>query len=173
MKPLSDISVLVSAAELGQIVGIDIDTVNNWVRYGIITRARIGGRQLRNRLFSADEVYRTALKNELVRLGIPPSQASEAVDTLWKDWGKKDTPEGWNVYAMLWPSNDNWIVALCSQKLSGGALYKFGKAKSTEEMELPNQTCALIPISDVFDRISGKLSELLGELKNQEVKGKP
>jgi hypothetical protein len=131
MKLPRDTSVLVSAAELGQIVGIDKETVNNWLRHGIITRARIGGRELRNRLFSTEEVYKTALTNELVKLGLPPSQASEAVNVLWKEWGKKDTPEGWNVYAMLWPSNNKWIVALCSQKLSGGALYKFGKAKST------------------------------------------
>jgi hypothetical protein len=175
MKPLRDSSVLVSAAELGQIVGIDIDTVNNWLRHGVITRARIGGRQLRNRLFPMDEVYKTALKNELVKLGIPPSQASEAVNVLWKEWGKKDTPEERNVYAMLWQSNDNdkWMVALCSQKISGGPLYKFGRSKPPEEMELPKQTFAVIPISHVFDRISGKLSELLGETKNHGAKGVP
>jgi hypothetical protein len=166
MKPLSDISVLVSAAELGQIVGIDIDTVNNWLRYGIITRARIGGRQLRNRLFSADEVYKTALQNELVKLGIPPSPASEAVNALWKEWGKKDVLEGWKVYAVLIPSNDKWIVALCSQKDSGGPLYEYkpGKSigtKSLEEMEFPKQAFAVIPISDILDLISSKVSELL------------
>jgi hypothetical protein len=108
-----------------------------------------------------------------VKLGIPPSQASEAVNALWKEWGKKDTPEGWNVYGVLWPSNNKWTVALCSQKLSGGPLYKFGKSKSTEEMELPKQTCALIPISEVFDRVTNKLSGLLKELKNLEKRGKP
>ena len=60
MKILRDPVVLVSAAELGQIVGIDIETVKNWLRHGIISRTPLGGRQLRNRLFSADEVYRTA-----------------------------------------------------------------------------------------------------------------
>ena len=115
----------------------------------------------------------TALKNELVQLGIPPSQASEAVNALWKEWGKKNVPEGWNVYALLGRANDKWNVALCSQKLSGGPLYKFGKSKSTEEMELPNLTCALIPISDVLERVSSKLSALLGELKNHGAKGKP
>jgi hypothetical protein len=173
MKLLRDPVVLVSAAELGTIVGIDIETVKNWLRHGIIIRARIGGRQLRNRLFSADEVYKTALTNELVQLGIPPSQASEAVNTLWKDWGKKDIPDGWKLYAVLVPSNDKWIVALCSQKISGGPLYKFGKSKSTEEMELPKQTFAMITISDVFERVSGKLSELLGETKNHGAKGVP
>jgi hypothetical protein len=50
-------------------------------------------------------------------------------------------------------------VALCSQKNSKGPLYKFGKVKSTEEMELPKQAFAVIPISDVFERVSGKLSD--------------
>jgi hypothetical protein len=93
------------------------------------------------------------------------------VNTLWKEWGKKDAPEGWKVYAVLWPSNDKWIVALCSQKLSGGPLYKFGKSQSTDEMDFPKQAFAVIPISDVFDRVRSKLSELLGEVKNQGAKG--
>ena len=173
ITPVHYSSTLVSAAELAEIIGADLLTVNNWIRRGIITRSSLGGRQLRNRLFSADEVYKTALKNELVQLGIPPSQASEAVNALWKDWGKKDIPDGWKLYAVLWPSNDKWIVALCSQKISGGPFYKFGKSKSTEEMELPKQAFAVIPISDVFDRVSGKLSELLGETKNHGAKGVP
>jgi hypothetical protein len=108
-----------------------------------------------------------------VDLNIQPSAAREAVNALWKEWGKKEPPEGWNVYAMVWPSNDKWSVALCSQKFSDGPLYKFGKSKSTEEMELPKQTFAVIPISDVFDRVSSTLSELLGESKNRGAKGKP
>jgi hypothetical protein len=173
MKILRDNAILISAAELGEVIGADLETIKNWIRREIITRAPIGGRQLRNRLFSTEEVYKAALKNDLVKLGIPPSPASDAVNTLWKDWGKKDIPDGWKVYAVLVPSNDKWIVAFCSQKLSGGALYKFGKSKSTEEMELPRQAFAVIPISHVFDRISGKLSELLGETKNHGAKGVP
>jgi hypothetical protein len=173
MKPIHHSGTLVSSAELAEIIGTDIQTVNNWIGRSIITRCSLGGRQLRNRLFSTEEVYKTALKNELVQLGIPPSQASEAVNTLWKDWGKKDIPDGWKVYAVLWPSNDKWIVALCSQKISGGPLYKFGKSKSTEEMELPRETFAVIPVSDVFDRVGSKLSELLGETKNHGAKGAP
>ena len=173
MKPTRDTSVLVSTAELAEIVGIDLETVNNWLRHGIITRAQIGGRQLRNRLFSVDEAHKTALKNELVKLGIPPSQASEAVNAVRKAWDKKDIPEGWNVYAVLWPISDKWMVALCSQKISGGPFYKFGKSKSAEEMELPKQTCALIPISDITERVSSKLSKLLGETKDHGAKGAP
>ena len=163
MKLLRDTSVLVSAAELGEIVGINLETVNNWLRHGVVTRARIGGRQLRNRLFSVEEVYKTALTNELVTLGIPPSPGSEAVNAIWKEWDKKDAPEGRNLYALVLPSKDKWAGTLCSQKISGGPLYKFGKSKSIEEMELPMQAFAVIPISGVFERVSGKLSKLLGE----------
>jgi hypothetical protein len=70
-------------------------------------------------------------------------------------------------------TNDKWTVALCSQKLSGGPLYKFGKSKAIEEMELPKQALAMIPISDVFDRVGSKLSELLGETKYHGAKGVP
>ena len=68
MKFLRDPTVRLSAAELGYCVGIDLETVNNWIRRGIISRASIGGRQLRHRLFSVEEVYKTALKSELVKL---------------------------------------------------------------------------------------------------------
>jgi hypothetical protein len=165
MKPPRDISVLVSAAELGNIVGIDIETVNNWLRHGIITRARIGGRQLRSRLFSTDEVYKVALTNELVNLGISPSPASDAANAVWKQWNKKEVPEGRNIYALVLPSNDKWTVELCLRKASGGPLYKLGKStgsKSIVEVDLPQQASALIPISDIFDRVSSKLAELLG-----------
>jgi hypothetical protein len=49
--------------------------------------------------------------------------------------------------------NDKWIVALCSRKISA-QLYKFSKSKSNEEMNLPKQAFAVIPISEVFDRAS-------------------
>jgi hypothetical protein len=71
MKFPGDPATLVSAAELAKVIGTDLETINNWLRRGIITRARIGGRHLRTRLFSMEEVYKTALKNELVKIGNP------------------------------------------------------------------------------------------------------
>jgi hypothetical protein len=47
------------------------------------------------------------------------------------------------------------------KKVWGGTLYKFGKsmgAKSSQEMVLPKQAFAVIPISDILDRVSSKLS---------------
>jgi hypothetical protein len=176
MKLLRDTETMLSAFELGQIIEIDRETVNNWNRRDLISRFAPGGRRIRHRLFSTEELYKTALMKELVDLNIQPSAAREAVNVLWKEWGKKDAPDGWEVYAMLVPSNDKWNVALCSQKISGGPLYKLGKSmgsKSVEEMELPKRAFAVIPISDIFERVSSKLSELLGEVKNHGAKGKP
>ena len=55
------------------------------LRRGIIRRASVGGQQLRNRLFSRDEIYKAALTTELVQLGIAPSPSSDAVNEIWKE----------------------------------------------------------------------------------------
>jgi hypothetical protein len=165
MKLLRDTPALFSAAELSEVVGIDIETVNNWLRHGVITRASVGGRQLRSRLFSRNEVYKTALTNALVKLGIPPSSASQAVNAVWKAWDKKQAPEAWNVYAVIWPSKDKWTVELCSRESSGGPLYRFGKSttKFIAELDLPKEAFSVIPVSDILDRVSKNLSELFGD----------
>ena len=54
-----------------------------------------------------------------------------------------------------------------------GTIIKSENPNRSEEMEFPKQAFAVIPISDVFERVSSKLSELLGELKNHGAKGKP
>jgi hypothetical protein len=163
MRFPGDPATLVSAAELAKVIGADLETINNWLRRGVITRARIGGRHLRSRLFSTEEVYKAALTNELVKLGLAPSSANEAVNELWERWDKREV-EGRKIYAVLVPSDEGWTALLCWQKTSGGPLCKLGRrTQSIQEMELPKQAFALIPISDVFDRITTKLSEWLGE----------
>jgi hypothetical protein len=152
---------LVSVSELAEIVGVDLDTINNWVRYNIIHRARLGGRQLRSRLFSSEEVYKTALIRELVQLGIPPSSASDAVDAIWEEWRGTEAPKGQKVYAVVVPTKGKWTAALCSQRTSGGPLYQ-GAGSGRVQIELPKQAFAVIPISDVFERVSRKTSSLLG-----------
>jgi hypothetical protein len=105
------------------------------------------------------------LKNGLVKEAIPPSPASEAVNALWKQWNKKLPPEGRNLYALLSPSKDNWIVVLCAQRTSGGPLYEFGRSTgiiSGSQTTLPKQASALLPISDIFEYVSRKMSALLG-----------
>jgi hypothetical protein len=152
-------SVVVSAAELGEVVGIDLETVNNWLRRGIISRAHVGGRKLRNRLFSTDEVYKAALTNELVQLGIAPSSSSDAVNDLWKEWQRAKLQDGGNVYAVLFP---NKSVALCWQKQSGGPLLRLLKSSEAEfaELELPRQAFTVVPISDVVAHVTKRVGRL-------------
>ena len=159
-------AVFVNAAELAEIIGNDLETVNNWIRRGIINRTPIGQRPLRNRLFSKEEVYKAALKNELVKLGIPPSPASDVVNTLWKDWDGREPAGKHNLYAVVLQRNGKLVVALCTQKKSGGPLYKYKLgpsrgAKSMVEMDLPQQAFAVLPISAVLDNANSRLSELL------------
>ena len=156
-------AVVVSAAELAEVIGTDLLTVNNWIRRGIIRRTPIGGRQVKSRLFANEEVYKAALTNEVVKLGIPPSSASDAVNILWKEWDGKEPPGKQNLYAVVLPSKGKLTVALCTQNKSGGPLYrlKFGGNKSRVEMELPKQSFAVIPISDVIESANSRMSELL------------
>ncbi len=133
-----DSGTLVSAIELAEVIGADLDTIHNWVRRDIVSRAKIGGRQLRSRLFSMEEVYKAALKNELVKLGIPPSPSSEAVNSLWRELDVKKIPEAQNIYGVVLPDADKWLVTVAWQKSSGGPFFKFGKSvgsKSTEELD--------------------------------------
>jgi hypothetical protein len=155
-------SAVVSAAELGEVAGIDLETVNNWLRRGVIRRASVGGRQLRSRLFARDEVYKAALTNELVQLGIAPSPSSDAAKELWKEWKQVKLHDVGSVYALLFP---NKSVALCWQKRSGGSLYRLSKLSGAEfaALELPREAFTVVPISDVVADVTKRLAGLLGD----------
>jgi hypothetical protein len=86
------------------------------------------------------------------------------VNGVWEHWDRNETPVGQKLYVLMFPSGDNWSVALCSRKESGGPLYRRGKSTRTKsvEMELPKRAFAVIPISDVFERVSSKIARLLG-----------
>ena len=157
-----------SAAELAKAIGADFETINNWVRRGMITRARIGGRQLRSRLFSTEDVYKAALTNELVKLGLAPSSASGAVNELWEKWDKREV-EGRKIYAVLAPSDEGWTALLCWQKPAGGPLYKLAKSsrsQPSDEYQLPEQPFAIIPISILLADVTKRLMGLLGDVKD-------
>jgi hypothetical protein len=183
MKILLDANVLVSATELGEAIGADAESINNWIRRDVISRAQIGGRQIaRHRLFKPEEVYRAALTNELVQLRIPPSSASEAASELWKElqrselWRESEKEvllSGKNIFAVVSPSGDSWTASVCWQSRSGGPLYRMGKrltSKSFEEMELPKRAYAVIPMSDVFTDVTNKLMKLVGDTKRHKTK---
>ena len=163
MKPTLGKPTLITAPELAKLIGTDMETINNWIRRGVISRVPIGGRQLKARLFSTDEVYKAALTSELVRLGIQPSPAMEASNSIWNAWEKKNAPEGQKIYALVIPDKDGWVVELCWRKASAGPLYRWGRTGSkSAEMELPGHAFAVIPISDIFEYVSRKMSALLG-----------
>jgi hypothetical protein len=169
MKSLLETNTLFSAAELGAAIGADLETVNNWIRRGIISRAPIGGRQLRHRLFSTEEVYRAALTRELVKLGIPPSLASDAVNEVWRELDKKEISDGKNIYGIISTLDEKWTASLCSQNISGGPLYKLGKSSTSkaEEIEFPKGAFAVLPISEVAAHLAKKLAELLNDNKKR------
>lgn len=183
MKILLDTNLLVSATELGEAIGADAESVNNWIRREVINRAPIGGRQIaRHRLFQPEEVYRAAVTNELVQLRIPPSSAGEAASQLWKEgekvelwkeWEQEVLPSGKNIYAVISPSGDSWTVSLCWQNLSGGPLYRIWNQptpRSPEEMKLPREAFAVIPLSKVFADVTKKLLTFLSDTKRHRTK---
>jgi hypothetical protein len=155
----------VSAAELGEIVGIDRETVNNWLRRGIITRASVGGRLLRTRLFSADQVYKAALTKELVGLGLAPSAASLAVKDVWKEWQRLDLREGGNFYAVIFPNEPKSSVIFWWQKRSGGVLSQLSSGSDAVGFNIPRQSFAVIPISDVVAEVGKRLARLPADAK--------
>ncbi len=154
---------LFSSAELAEAIGADLDTINNWIRRRIIVRARIGGRHMPNRLFSADEVYKTAVKYELVKLGLPPSSATQAVNSIWKQCDRDDFFDKKQIYAILFQTDDKWTTILCWQSEPGGGLYKFTSSSALrgEKILLPDRAFAVIPISGTLTRIAKRLDSLL------------
>jgi hypothetical protein len=83
------------------------------------------------------------------------------VDAIWEEWGTKEPSEGQKVYAVVVPSKDKWMAVLRSQGPSMGPLYQ-GIGSGRVQMDLPKQPFAGIPISDIFERVSRKMSALLG-----------
>jgi hypothetical protein len=172
MKILLDANLLVSAAELGELIGADSETVNNWIRRDIVDRAHFGGRQLRHRLFSPEAVYTAALINELVKLRLPPSPASEAARDLWKELDKDGSLDGKKVYGAIWPDAEGWKVSVWWRHFSGGPLFKMKKRSSgkiLEEAELPKQAFAVVPISDLFENVTAKLAKVKANVSEEKL----
>ena len=122
------------------------------------------GRATRNRLFSTEEVYRAALIFELIKLGLPPSSASDAINELWKGWWAKELSEGKKVFAMMVPTGDKWSASMCWQKSSGGPFYKCTKQlgfNGSVQTEMPSQAFLTIPINNVFRGVTERLTVLL------------
>ena len=127
---------------------------------------QLGGRQLRNRLFSTEEVYRTAMKNELVKLGIRPSQATKQSTSSGRTGARRTFRRDGKSTRCCGRAMISGVWRYVRKNFLGDHYINLGKSKSTEDMDLPKQAFAVIPISDVLGRISSKLSELLGETKD-------
>jgi hypothetical protein len=162
MKDFLASNLLLNSAELARVVGVELESINNWIRRGIISRSPIGGRQLRNRLFSIEAVYKTALKSELVKLGIQPSSASEAVDQLWKIEKITELLSGKDTCAAFSKTDERWSYFLFRAK-SGAELKLHPQFSQAGNYKLLDQSCVLIPLSNVFSRIGESLSNLLGD----------
>jgi MerR HTH family regulatory protein len=171
MKSRPHEGVLFTSAELAEAIGADPETIKNWVRRGIISRTRIGGRQMPNRLFSADEVYKTAVRYELVKLGLAPSAATEAVNTIWDQCNGTDILKEKDVYAILFPIDEKWTTVFCSQREQGGPLYKLPKlaARSLETIRLPDRAFAMVPITGTLTRITKRLESAIEATKEANV----
>jgi hypothetical protein len=112
------------------------------------------------------QVYRAAFIADLVKLGIPPSTAADAVAELWSQWGGKEPAEERRLYGVLVPSDAKWTVLMAWQQLSGGPLHKVGRSG---EIEFPTQGFAVLPISDILERISKVVAGLLGKQRTSDV----
>jgi MerR-like DNA binding protein len=155
-------SPVVTSVELANILGVELEWVKNWFRRGVIERATIGGRQLRSRLFSKDEVYKAALIHELVKLGIAPSIAGEAVSGLWMKWQSVHAPNGENMYAALLTDKRTRDSVLFWQNQSNGALRQLPKSPAGEPatFDFPTQAFVVIPISEVIGEMTKRLARI-------------
>jgi hypothetical protein len=108
------------------------------------------------------QVYRAAFIADLVKLGIPPSTAADAVAELWSQWDGKQASDGRRFYGVLLPTEGNWSVLLGWRESSGGPLQKFKTSGTSGEIEFPKKAFVVLPISDVLDRVSKAVAGLLG-----------
>jgi hypothetical protein len=167
MKSLPHEGALFTSAELAEVIGADLETIKNWVRRGIISRARIGGRQMPNRLFSEDEVYKIAVTYELVKLGLAPSAAAAAANTVWEQRDGADFFGEKQICAILFPTDHKWTAVLCWQLEEGGPLYRLTRssARHQEKIQVPDRSFAVIPITVTLARVTEKLGNICEGIK--------
>ena len=163
MKSLPHEGALFTSAELAEAIGADVETIKNWVRRGIINRTQIGGRQMPHRLFSTEEVYKAAVTFELVKLGLAPSAATEAANTIWGQCDRNDFFEDKQIYAIFYPADEKWTVVLFSQREKGGPFYRFSRlaARSSAKIRLPDRAFAVVPISGTLNRIAERSESVI------------
>jgi hypothetical protein len=107
-----------------------------------------------------------------MKLGLPPSSATNAVNSIWKH--RNDFFDKKEIFAILFPADDRWTTVLCWQSEPGGALYKLGRADAPrgKKVPLPDQAFAVVPISATFARIAKRLDGLLEGSKEPPLENK-
>jgi hypothetical protein len=98
-----------------------------------------------------------------------PSAAAEAVKSIWAQYNMNDFLEHEQIYAILFPTDDKWTIALCSQREKGGSLYRFTRsARCRERIRLPDRAFAVVPIADTLTRITKRLESLIEATKEPQ-----
>jgi len=131
---------LFSATEVAETIGADLETINAWLEVGAIDRAVFGGGR-----FSKYELQRAALTFELVKFGLSPSSARDVVWEMEYDlqqiWAGTVSNQ-YKAYAVVIPNKQKkWLTIWC---------WKISK----EEIDPSPQSHIVLPISDIFARIS-------------------
>ena len=144
MQPHIEISYrgsnLFSATEVAETIGTDLETINTWLQVGAIDRAVFGGGR-----FSKYELQRAALTFELVKFGLSPSSARDVVWEMEYDlqqiWAGTVSNQ-YKAYAVVIPNKQKkWLTIWC---------WKISK----EEIDPSPKSHIVLPISDIFARIS-------------------
>jgi hypothetical protein len=171
MKPLPHEDALFTLAELAEAIGADLETIKNWVRRGIIRRALVGGRQMSNRLFSADAISQAAITYALVESGLAPSAASKAVKSIWEQCNKRDLFEHEPLYAILYSTNDEWTTVLCPQLEKGLSSPRSARSTSRTQVKAGffNSVFVVVPISQILNRIAGSLELFIEASRERRV----
>jgi hypothetical protein len=136
---------LLSATEVAETIGTDLETINEWLEVGAIDRAVFGGGR-----FSKYELQRAALTFEMVKLGLAPSRARDVVWEMEYDlqqiWGAT-VSNHYKAYAILIPNKQNkWLVFWCW-------------TASKEEIEPPAPGHIILPVSDILARVTNETEQ--------------
>jgi hypothetical protein len=136
---------LFSAEQVAKTIGADLETVNEWLEVGAIDRPVFGGGQ-----FSKNELLRAALVFELVKCGLSPSCAKDAIREmeyeLHQIW--EITPSSFKAYAILIPTSRKWLVSWC------------WKATTEKIDPLTVEDHIILPVSHILARVMDETKQV-------------
>ena len=131
---------LFSATEVAESIGVDLETISEWLEVGAIDRAVFGGGR-----FSKYELQRAALTFEIVKLGLAPACARDVVWEMEYDlqqiWGETISKQ-YKAYAIVIPNKQKKRLVFWCWK------------RSTEEIEPAVQGHIILPVSEILARVA-------------------